>query len=138
MTFEEVEQAAGFDILVPTYLPDMEFFGANFDPRTNVAYLFYRGGMLIRQESISGIGDCDLCAEVRSGASFKYVRIGDIEAEYLFGFWSYTDPNNYTRVVDQPKQLRWQENSTFFDIYYDNTPSDLSLDDLIRIAESLH
>jgi hypothetical protein len=63
--------------------------------------------------------------------------VGDIEAEYLFGAWKYTDPNNLDFTVPQPKQLRWQDNNTFFDIIYDHDPSEMSLDDLIAIAESL-
>lgn len=152
MTIEEVQQAAAFDILLPNYLADLEFYGANFDPTTNIVYLFYQENLIIRQELITGIGDCDLCAEVRSGASSKFVQVGENEAEYLFGVWLFTDQNNVTTAVAQPQQLRWQDNNMFFDICYDDTPNDLgreeldyditqckiSLDDLIQIAESMH
>ena len=124
MTLEEVEEAAGFEIITPTYLANQEFYGANFDPRSNIVFLFYLNGLTIRQEPYTGIADCDLCAVVRSGARFRYVEIGDIEAEHLYG-------------AQMTQHLRWQENNTFFDITYEHDPSELELDDLITIAESL-
>ena len=137
MTIAEVEQAAGFDILIPSYLVNQTFYGANYDANSNISYLFYEEGLTIRQEPFTDKGDCDLCKEVRNGASFKYVQLGDNEAEYLFGIWQYKDQNNVITTDVQPKQLRWQVNNTFFDITYDHDPSELELDDLIAIAESL-
>jgi hypothetical protein len=136
MTLEEVEQAAGFDVLAPIYHPELQFYGANYDPNTNIVYLFYEEGMLIRQEPITGLADCDLCAEVRKGANYRDVQVGDVEAEYAFGVWNFIDANNLPFTVAQPKQLRWQENDTVYEILYDHDPSELNIDDLIKIAES--
>lgn len=123
MTLDAVKQAAGFDVLAPTYLADQEFYAANFDPNTNIVYLFYEDGLTIRQEGYTDMTDCELCAEVRYSSRFRYVQIGDIEAEYLFD----------ARLL---LQLRWQDNNVFYDITYENDPSELVLDDLIAIAES--
>ena len=136
MTIEEVKQAAGFDVLVPTYLADFKFYGANYDPNTKIAYLFYEDGMLIRQEQTSGIEDCDLCAEVRIGASYRNVQVGEVEGEYAYGIWSFTGQDNVTTTVPQPKRLRWQINDVLFEILYDHDPSELSIGELVTIAES--
>ena len=136
LTLEEVQQAAGYEILTPSYLAGQEFSAANYDEETNIVYLFYGEDLLIRQEPFTTVADCQLCAETRYGARIKQVMIGDIEADYLFGAWGYIDANNMPFSVPQAKQLRWQENNTFFDITYEHDPSELSLDDLIAIAES--
>jgi len=123
MTIEAVEQAAGFDVLEPAYLANQEFYGANFDAYTKIVYLFYQDGMTIRQERYTDMTDCELCAEVRYSAIFRYVQIGDIEAEFLFD-------------ANMLKQLHWQVDNIFYDLSYDHDPSELELDDLIQIAES--
>lgn len=137
LTLEEVQQTAGYEILTPAYLAGQEFSAANYNEETNIVYLFYGEELLLRQEPFTSMVDCQLCIETRYGATIKQVMIGDIEADYLFGAWAYTDPNNLDFTVPQPKQLRWQENNTFFDLIYDHDPSEMSLDDLIAIAESL-
>ncbi|MCB2213978.1 DUF4367 domain-containing protein [bacterium] len=136
LTLEEVEQAAGFDVLAPIYHPELHFYGANFDPNTNIVYLFYEEGMILRQEPTTGLSDCDICAEVRKGATYRDVQVGDVEAQYAFGVWNYVDPEGLPFAVAQPKQLRWQDNNTVYEILYDNDPSDLNIEDLIKIAES--
>jgi hypothetical protein len=136
MTLEEVEQAAGFDVLAPDYHAELSFYGANFDLNTNIVYLFYEEGMLIRQEPITGLVDCDICAERRAQASYRDVQVGDVEAEYAFGAWGYIDPEGLPFAVAQPKRLRWQVDNTVYEILYDHDPSDLNIEDLIKIAES--
>jgi hypothetical protein len=137
MSLDEVKAAAGFDILIPSYLAGQEFSAANYDEETKIVYLFYGEELLIRQEPFTSMVDCQLCIETRYGASVKQALVGDIEAEYLYGLWPFVDANNQPFAIPQPKQLRWQENNTFFDIIYDHDPSELELDDLIAIAESL-
>jgi hypothetical protein len=137
MSLDEVREAAGYDFLTPSYLAGKAFSAANYDEETEIVYLFYGEDLLIRQEPFTNMVECQLCVETRYGAEVRQVMVGDIEAEYLFGAWKYTDPNNLDFTVPQPKQLRWQDNNTFFDIIYDHDPSEMSLDDLIAIAESL-
>jgi hypothetical protein len=137
MSLDEVREAAGYEILTPSYLAGQDFSAANYDEETNIVYLFYGEELLLRQEPFTSMVDCQLCIETRYGAEVRQVMVGDVEAEYLFGAWKYTDPNNLDFTVPQPKQLRWQENNTFFDLIYDHDPSEMSLDDLIAIAESL-
>ena len=100
MTLAEVEQAAGFNILVPTYLADRDFSSANFDPLTNTVYLFYQGGLTIRQESFVGIADCDLCTEVIYSTVTRFIEIGDNVGELLLD-------SRFTKI------LRWQEDNMF-------------------------
>ena len=124
MTLAEVEQAAGFDILAPTYLANHDFYGANFDPITGIVYLFYQEGLTIRQESFARIADCDLCAKVINSAVSRFTEVGDIVAELLVD-------SKFT------KMLRWQDGNMFFEISYHQDPGELNFDDLIQIAESI-
>ena len=137
LTIEEVEQIAGFDVLAPTYLPrPIEFYGANYDPKSNVVFLFYDGGMLIRQEPVTGTDDCDLCSEVGATARVESVQIGDIEGELIYGVWHLKDENKYWLFTPQIRRVRWQTNNTVFELLYDRCPSQLTNEDLLEMAES--
>jgi len=136
-SIEEVEEMAGFDVLAPTYLPIMQFYGANYDPETNIAYLFYDGYMLIMQEPISGTDDCDLCSEIGATARITPVQIGDAEGGYVAGYWIWDNGNKYWRSDPSMQRILWQSNDTVFAIIYDGHPSNIDMDDLIAIAESL-
>jgi hypothetical protein len=122
--------------MVPIYLPKMEFYGANYDPATNIVYLFYNGNMLIREEPISGMEDCDLCSEVGGTARISEVQIGESEGIYFIGVWELRDENKYWRNDPWIKRLRWQSNETVYEILYDGHPGNINKDDLIAIAES--
>ncbi|MDY6874109.1 MAG: hypothetical protein SVR81_09125 [Chloroflexota bacterium] len=136
LTLKEVEEAAGFEVLVPAYLPKFEFHGAAYDPDTNMVYLFYDDGLLLRQEPITDRDDCDICDEIRVGTSLDTVQFGDIEAEYSHGIWAFIDEDNRTTTAPQPKRFRWQVNDMLFEIYYDHNPSELGVGDLIVMAKS--
>lgn len=136
LTLKEVEEAAGFEVLVPTYLPNFEFYGAAYDKNANIVYLFYDDGLLLRQEPIADKNDCDICDEVRVGTSIATVQIGDVEAEYTFGIWTFTDENNRTTTAPQPKRFRWQVDDMLFEIYYYHDPSELGVGDMIVMAKS--
>ncbi len=125
MSLDEVKTAAGYEILTPSYVAGQEFYAANYDEKTNIVYLFYGEDLLFRQEHFTSVVDCQLCTETRYGATIKQVMIGDIKADYYFGVWAYIDPNNKPFTVPQPKQLRWQDNNTFFDLTYDHDPSEM-------------
>ena len=135
-SIEEVEELAGFDVLAPTYLPIMQFYGANYDPETNIVYLFYDGHMLVMQEPISGTEECDLCSEIGATARITPVQIGDAEGGYVAGYWIYDNGNKYWRSDPWMQRIRWQSNETVFEIIYDGHPGNINMDDLIAIAES--
>ena len=136
-SIEEIEQIAGFDVLAPTYLPwPIEFYGASYDPETNIVYLFYNGRMTISQEPITGTDDCDICTEVGANARIRTVQVGDIEGALIYGVWSIKDENKYWYDTPEIVRIRWQTNSTVFQITYGLWTGPLTIDDLIDIAES--
>lgn len=136
-SIEEVEELAGFDVLAPTYLPKMQFYGANYDPETQIVYLFYDGHMLIAQEPITGLDDCDLCNnEVGSTARIVPVQIGTSEGEYVIGTWHLKDENKYWRNDLWIRRILWESDNTVFELLYDGLPGSLSKEDLVEIAES--
>lgn len=136
-SIEEVEQLAGFDVLAPTYLPIMQFYGANYDPETNIVYLFYDGHMLIMQEPISGMEDCDLCTEIGATAKITPVQIGDAEGEYVTGYWVLDNGKKYWRSDPWMQRILWESNGTIYAVLFDGHPDSINMDDLIAIAESL-
>ena len=78
MTIEEIEQAAGFDVLVPSLIPSkLKFTGGSYLPEENITSLFYGllgnnyNGLRISQEPITDTDDCDLCSEIGPAANVQ-------------------------------------------------------------------
>jgi hypothetical protein len=138
LTIEEVEQLAGFDVLAPTYLPlPLEFYGANYDPETNIVHLFYDGGMEISQEPITGMENCDLCSEIGPAARIQTVQVGESEGKFVIGVWKMDDDGN-RHWTGEPwlQRLRWHTDDSVFEILLMGRPGKLLKKDLLEIAES--
>jgi len=138
LALEEVEQTAGFDILVPTYLPDIFVLsGTSYDPGTYIVRHFYDTGLLTQQEPIMSIEDCDLCTDIGPSAEIQTFQIGMVEGEFVAGVWKFdNEGNRYWESDPYMNRLRWQVDGTVFEIMYMGVPGTVSTSQLIKIAES--
>ena len=125
MTIEEIEQAAGFDVLVPSTVPSIfKFSGGTYLPGENMSLLFFdligrsTNGLRISQEPVTSMEDCDLCSDIGPAANIKSVQIGDVPGELVTGVW--TLDNGYRTWKNEPwvVKLRWQTNDTVFEISF--------------------
>lgn len=139
---QEAEQIAGFDVLVPSWIPDsLQFVGATIEEDQPIVRIFYRyvetNGLVLRQQPIPMSGDCELCEMVGASAEVQTVSILGIDGEYVEGVWKLTDQGPIWESDPYQKTLRWQANGMAFELGFMGPPDLLSLNDLIQIAESL-
>lgn len=147
LTVEEVEAQAGFDVLVPAYLPS----GYTLED------VYYdEGGKLVSQfYNHDGIGfnivqmqaEAAEPMEVGATAEIIEVQIGDVTGQYVEGFWTLDSTRDGETVQlegqswnsDFPfSQLRWQVGDTVFWMMTTlGQKSDLPLSEWEAIAESL-
>lgn len=141
-TVAEVEQQAGFDILEPTWLPDiLSFKGASLDAERNIARLFYvyveTNGLVLHEEPIQITGDCNLCSVVGASAAIEKIMIGNSPGEYVQGVWKLTDSGPVWESDPFLQTLRWQANGMAFELLYMGPPESITKADLVAFAESL-
>lgn len=137
-----VEQQAGYDVLEPTWLPDiLSFSGASLEPERNIARIFYKyvdtNGLVLREEPYQQTDDCELCGVVGASAAVEKVQIGNSPGEYVQGVWNLTDKGPVWVSDPFLQTLRWQANGMAFELLYMGPPDTLSKADMIAIAESL-
>jgi len=147
----EVENELGFDIFEPTWLPEvLSFSGASFDPEHGIAYQFFSysseldpdgtlasNGLRIHQEPIDLTENCDLCGVVGASAYVVTVYIGDTQGEYVEGVWKNTNSGAVWDPDPYLKTMRWQKEGMAFEMLYMGPPEDVTMKDMIAIAESL-
>jgi hypothetical protein len=143
-----VGKQAGFDLLEPTWMPDiLTFEGASYDPDHNIARTFYRykgggadittNGLVVRQEPFQTADNCELCGLVGATAAIETVQIGSITGEYVVGVWKLTDSGPVWESDPYMQTLRWQVDGMAFELSYMGNPPDVTKADLIAIAESM-
>lgn len=139
---EDVQRKAGFDILIPAWIPEsFEFAGASIDQEQKIVRIFYRtfmtNGLGIRQERIPSTDTCELCAEVGAGAAVEEVSIDGNYGEYVVGVWKLTDDGPVWEPDPYLQTMRWQEDGMAFEMLYMGDPEMLSMEDMVAIAESM-
>lgn len=139
---QEVEQIAGFDVLVPSWIPDsLQFVGATIEEDQPIVRIFYQyvetNGLALRQQPIPRSEDCELCETVGASAEVQTVSILGNDGEYVEGVWKLTDQGPIWESDPYQKTLRWQANGMAFELGFMGPPDLLSLNDMIQIAESL-
>ena len=141
-TVGDVEQLAGYKVLQPSWIPDvLSLVGASYQPDHHLVRIFYRdvetNGLVLKQEPIQKIEDCDLCDKVGASASVETVQIGGVSGEYVEGVWKLTDKGPVWESDPYLKTLRWQANHTAFELGFMGSPDSVSKADLIAIAQSM-
>jgi hypothetical protein len=141
-TVGEVEQLVGYQVLQPSWLPDvLSLVGASYQPDHHLVRIFYRdvetNGLVLKQEPFQGTGDCDLCDKIGASAPVETVQIGGASGEYVEGVWKLTDKGPVWESDPYQKTLRWQANHTAFELAYMGTPDSVTKADLIAIAQSI-
>jgi hypothetical protein len=138
----EVQTQAGFTVLLPASLPEnLTFSGASFDPNKNLTRQFFQtvesNGLIIEQEPVPAIGNCELCGDVGASAAIEEVQIGSVTGQYVIGTWKLT--NNATTWDADPylQTLRWEKDGMYFELMYMGDPGALNKDQMITIAESM-
>jgi hypothetical protein len=142
LAVDEVENQIGYDVLEPTWLPEvLSFVGANLDPEQNMSFLFYRytdtNGLVLKQVPVEINNDCALCGTVGASALVETVQVGQASAEYVEGVWKMTGAGPVWESDLWLKTLRWQADGMAFELLYMGPPESVSRADLIAIAESL-
>jgi hypothetical protein len=138
----EVEKQAGYDVLEPTWLPDiLTFKGASIEEEHNIVRIFYQyedtNGLVLREELFQITEDCELCGTVGASAEIKTVTIGDTTGEYVEGTWNLTDSGPVWVSDPYLKTLRWQVDGMAYELLYMGPPESLSQADMVAIAASL-
>jgi hypothetical protein len=152
LAVNEAESLAGFDVLEPTWIPEvLSFRGAAFESalwqrKENTVRIFYSlnipglesNGIVLTQQPVRLIEDCEICDLVGAGAEVENVQIGDTTGEYVIGVWS-ADNNGKWHWEHEPylQTLRWQANGIAFEILYMGPPEEVIKEDLVAMAEGL-
>ena len=152
LEIRDVESAAGFDILEPTWLPgSLSFDGAGVEPsrwgeqERDAVRIFYSfgprlesNGIVLTQQPIQSVETCDICDLVGNSAQVDTVQINTTAGEYAVGVWKANDAGEWIWTNDPWLQrLRWQDNGSAFELLYMGPPDEITKADLIAIAESL-
>ncbi len=142
LSIEEVQQQAGFDVYVPSWIPDdLNFSAATFEPENKIVRIFYRlfdtNGLVLRQEQIPMTDACELCGKVGADAAIQEVSIAGVYGEYVEGVWKLTEKGAVWEDDPYLKGMRWQEGGMAFEMLYMGPPDTLSKEDMIAIAESM-
>ncbi|HEX5809665.1 MAG TPA: hypothetical protein VFY25_13445 [Anaerolineales bacterium] len=156
LEIKEAESVAGFDILEPTWIPEiLSFKGAAFESKEwsrqqNTVRIFYSlradlfgpgfetNGVILTQQPIESVEDCEICDFVGADANVEQVQIEDTPGEYVVGVWKADDAGNWVWAYEPWLQtLRWQENGIAFELLYMGPPEAITKANLIAIAESL-
>jgi hypothetical protein len=152
----EAEALAGFDVLKPTWVPEaLSFKGAAFESKEwqrkqNTVRTFYffssdeygpgleSNGVILTQQPIESVEDCEICDLIGPTAEVQTVQIGGSTGEYVLGVWKADDSGNWI-WEDEPylQRLRWQANGVAFELLYMGPPEAVTKADLVAIAESL-
>lgn len=146
-TVSEVEAAVGFDVLEPTWLPNnLTFRGANFDPKTKIAFLFYdlyysnlkveSNGLVLREAPLQ-TSDCEFCQMVGASANVETVQIGNLSGEFVEGVWTLNGTEAVWESDPYRKTLRWQIDGMAFELQFMGPPDSVTKKAMIAIAESL-
>ncbi len=138
----DVEQQAGYDVLVPTWIPEaLTFDGASLEPEHNIVRLFYQTMqtkvLSLREEPFKTNDDCTLCGWVGSSAMIETVQIGKDPGEFVEGVWKLIDGNYVWESDPYMKTLRWQANGIAFELQYMGPPERVTKGDMLAVAESL-
>lgn len=137
MSIDEVQQLAGFKVRVPTWIPDtIEFYGASFDKEKNIVRISYYS-LLFTQEQNSFSDSCELCGVIGPDATVKKVSINGVYGEYVFGVWELSDNGPVWKTTPLLTTLRWQENGMAFEFLYMGPIGSLTVEEMIKIAESV-
>ena len=143
-TIEEIEEAAGFDVLVPSMVPSIfKFSGGAYLPEENMSILVYdlvglsTNGFQISQEPVTSFEDCNLCSDIGPGANVQTVHIGDSEGEFVIGVWKFEDGYKIWTPEPWMRKLRWQTNGTVFEISFFGPPMTMQKSDMVHLAESM-
>jgi hypothetical protein len=149
LSVAEAGQQAGFDVMVPTWVPGiLSFVGASYQPEHNIVRLFYQhnqypdigNGLVLREERFKTIDDCKLCGVVGASEPIETVTIGGTTGEYITGVWIFTDKGPVWESTPYLKTLRWQANGLAFELIYMGIPdveNGVTKADMITIAESM-
>jgi hypothetical protein len=156
LQIKEAESLAGFDVLEPAWIPEvLSLFGAAFESeewerKQNTVRIFYyfssgkygpgleSNGIVLTQQPIHSMEDCEICDFVGADANVEEVQIGATTGEYVVGVWQADASGNWTWIHEPYLQtLRWQANGMAFELLYMGIPEEVTKTDLIAIAESM-
>jgi hypothetical protein len=156
LQIKEAESLAGFDVLEPAWIPEvLSLFGAAFESeewerKQNTVRIFYyfssgkygpgleSNGIVLTQQPIHSMEDCEICDFVGADANVEKVQIGATTGEYVVGVWQADASGNWTWIHEPYLQtLRWQANGMAFELLYMGIPEEVTKADLIAIAESM-
>lgn len=159
---EQVEQEAGFNLHLPSQLPDvLTFVGARFEAEKGYAIVFYgyndwdmgaiTDGLSLAQQPYFDTERCALCGFsfdddgkysidqpeylLSSDAIIQTVQIGNVSGQYVEGVWKGTDNGWKWSSDPYMKRLRWQVGDMAYEIEY--MGNGISMDDMVKIAETI-
>lgn len=154
MSIAEAETTAGFELLEPTILPaGFEFAYARYDAAYQIVMLFYLpkgqdagvGGLYISQRLRNTVNEFTGCKECPTGV-VEQVHVNGMTAYYWKGAF---DAGSSEQPLSPPVwrgdmphfTLTWATSDLIVELYYDLTEwygGQISKDDLVKIAESMH
>ena len=152
LAVKEAESLAGFEVLEPTWIPDvLSFRGAAFESalwqrKENTVRISYSlnipglesNGIVLTQQPVRLIEDCEICDLVGAGAQVENVRIGETNGEYVVGVWAADEAGNWIWQNEPYLQtLRWRAKGMAFEILYMGPPEEVKKEDLVAMAEGL-
>jgi Tol biopolymer transport system component len=151
LTVQEAEELAGFDVLVPTYLPEgFKLEGADYNSQSHVVTLRYTSllgdslntGTINIHQKRGDFPDFSKQLGLPSQSHATPVPIGNMTGEFTRGAWVYDSPDTTIPRWEESADyysLSWQNDGMSFivDFLGDHGSPPILLDELVAIAESL-
>lgn len=89
LNIREVQQQAGFLVKeIPFSTAAPAFIGARYEPELNAALLLYQGKNYTLLLTQRPLGNSQDVFSIGSNAHVEFVKVGDIQAEYVVGGWT--------------------------------------------------
>jgi hypothetical protein len=132
---------AGYDVLMPTWLPDLiTRTGATYEAETGIVRLFFTtietNGMVLAKQPVDD-GNCSICSPVGASANIEVVQIASETGEYVQGVWKLTENGQVWESDPYLQTLRWVKDGIACELLYMGDPEQVTKDDLIAIAASM-
>ena len=141
-TVSEIEEWLGFDVLEPGWLPDfvsISLGGASADLEQGIAYQTFGYSTMVKimqypiELGIEG-------PEIGASSHVAIVDVNGYTAEYVLGGWESVGGKWVWKSIPYIQRLRWEQDGMFFEItvFSSYMISDMTMEDMIAVAESLH
>jgi hypothetical protein len=146
LTLAQAEQLAGFDVWVPSNLPEAyRLQRVGYLPTVHIVMTMYSTDdnfvlesdelpwLTLIQEPAANAATLDM-VRVGSTAPIETVQIGDVKGQYVSGSWMLFQDSGYWIGDDSHRILRWQQGEQVFTLEVSGDSNAFSREQMIELA----